>query len=331
MKSLIKISHFFIVICMTISFHLASQKYNAPLNIEIKLPRIKAVDLNNNLDIFVHSKLNEFFSSHQRIFNLIDRSDISKIEEERTIHKANKNNSFQSSAMLGTQIIIESTLKNFKVKIDSACVVTTTDKGSLGSVKFTDKKISNCSLYIMTYTFDIELSSVDVETGTVIETITLQMGSEGTAPYNKGVKDLNLLKNSCINRLHPCFNQLLKESSLFVTKVNIPVIGLFEVNEKKQEAKELLVLGSNRALLPFNLKMDIFYFEDEIIGDETLQRQKVIGTGSLDKSVSGHFILDVSKGEQEIFSKFQGKKNLYCNVGKNMLTKKCLIPLVNNQ
>lgn len=46
----------------------------------------------------------------------------------------------------------------------------------------------------MTYTFDIELSSVDVETGTVIETITLQMGSEGTTPYNKGVKDLNLLK-----------------------------------------------------------------------------------------------------------------------------------------
>jgi len=304
------------------------QKNIAPINIEIKVPRIKAIDLNNNLDIYIHTKLNEFFVGHQHIFNVIDRSEISKIEEERSIHKSKKNTNLVSSTMLGTQVILETTLKNFKQKLDSACVVTTTEKGSLGSIKFVDTKTSSCSLYILTYTFDLEMSSIDVETGSVIETITLNLGSEGSTPYSHGTKDINALKKDCIRRLSPCFNQILKETSLFVTRVNIPILAALETNEKKLETNKLLTIGANQSLMPYNLKMDLLVFDEEKIGDEIIQRQKIIGTGKLENSVGDLFVLDLSNGEKEVYSSLQGKEKLFCRVGKNMLTKTCVNPLV---
>jgi hypothetical protein len=304
------------------------QKNIAPVSIEIKTPRIKAVDLNNNLDLVIQAKLNEFFVEYQHIFNVIDRTEMPMIDEERNIHKSKKNSSLPSSNMIGTQIILETTIKNFKEKIDSACVVTKTDKGSLGKLNIVDTKISNCSLYLMTYTFDLEISAIDVETGSVIETITLNIGSEGSTPYNKGIKDKNELKKDCISRLSPCFKNILKESSLFVTKVNIPILGAYETNETKLEAKKLFTVGANQQLLPYNLKMDIIMFDDEKIGDETIQRQKIIGSGKIVNTLGDLFILNVSDGEKEIYASIQRKDKIFCKVGKNMLQKTCVNPLV---
>lgn len=328
MTSFIPVNSIMLLFFLMCQVTLSGQTNRAPINIEIKVPRIKATDLNNNLDIFVHAKLNEFFVGHQHIFNVIDRTEMSQIEEERSIHKSKNNTNLASSTLLGTQVILESTLKNFNQKIDSACVVTTTDKGSIGKVKMVDTKISNCSLYILTYTFDIEMSAIDVETGSVIETITVNIGSEGKTPYNNGTKDINALKKDCIHNLNPCFNKILKESALFVTRVNIPIAGAYVTNEKKLETDKLLIVGANTSLIPYQLKMDVLVIEEDKIGDETIQRQKIIGSGKIVNSVGDLFVLDVMDGKKEIYKALERKENIFCQVGKNMLTKTCVNPLV---
>lgn len=328
MTSNISLNSLLLFLFLMCQVPLSGQTNIAPVNIEIKVPRIKATDMNNNLDIFMYAKLNEFFVDHQHIFNVIDRTEMSKIDEERSIHKSKNNTNLSSGTMLGTQIILESTLKNFKEKIDSACVVKTIDKGSVGKVKLVDTKITNCSLYILTYTFDIELSAIDVETGSVIETITLNIGSEGKASYNNGSKDMNALKKDCIHNLNPCFNKILKESVLFVTRVNIPIVGNYESNEKKLETDKLLILGANKPLIPYQLKMDVMVIEEEKIGDETVERRKIIGSGKIVNSIGELFVLDIIDGKKEIYSSLERNENIFSQVGKNMLTKTCLNPLV---
>lgn len=312
---------FFIV--LFIQENAGCQKYLAPINIEVKKPKIKITELQNNIDIIVQEKIYEYFTDHQKYFNVLDRRDLSQIDIERKIFKDKTSRNFNSAAMLGTQVIIESSLKNFKEKIDSVCVITKTETGKVGKVVLFEEKKSNCSLFVMTYSFNLELSAIDVESGAVIETINLNISVQGKTGYNGGKKDTDSMRKDCLRRVHNCLYSVLRESSLFITKIYIPVLGLHKIDDKKGEAKELFVLGGLDNLIPYNLSLEIFQFEEEKIEGEILQRQVVIGSGKFESVSNANFVMDVSKGKKEVFESIKAKKPLYIKLGKNMINKSC--------
>lgn len=318
-----KISVYFFLFILCFNMDLYAQKYMAPVNIEIQKPAIKIADLHNNLDIVVYESMTNYFSGHQNLFNLIDRRDMEQIEEERSLFKNKTSGNFQSAAMLGTQIIIESTIKNVREKIDSACVEIQTPTKKVGNVQLYDSKMTECSLYIMTYSYNLELSAIDVETGSVIETISLSVSTQGSTKYVAGKRNKDDMRRDAMRRMHGCIRNVLNESSLFLTKINIPVLGVFKENVKKREAQELLVLGAHSTFVPYGLDMEVFEIIEDKIGSDVIKRQVLIGNGKFVSSTNGHFVLDVSKGKSEIFEKILANTSLYVRLGKNMINKTC--------
>lgn len=115
-----------------------------------------------------------------------------------------------------------------------------------------------------------------------------------------GIKNFeNIIHSMLHEMLYDCFG------------IKFSVVRPLE--EKKDEAKKILVAVGKKHKASKSDRVEVFYMVEETIDDEVLERASVIGEGEIDEIQDENFsTIKVKKGGKEISTALKDNKKLYC-------------------
>ena len=287
-------------------------------SISIAKPKVKATDNLYSLSSIIEGALKETISNCDGYVNLINRNDIEEIEKRRKkIAKRNKGIDLAAGSMKGVDYILESKVSNIKLTRDSITVkkfvgknkATTRSKSATAKKTKGAKELIPKIVYSKHFSFDLDLSIVSVEDGTVLTQFRIKpTGFSYKTDTDIFSIDKKLLSHEAVLDCRDCIVSTVDYMILQALPVQLPVLHIHK--SKKVEAKEIIIKGGKDSPLRLGVKFNILKVYTQEIGGESILRQEKIGEAKSEEVLIGTTRCKVKKGKKEVYAAIESGEKL---------------------
>ena len=273
----------------------SAQQYN----ISVAKPKVKATENQYELRKIIEGSLNEAISKSNGYVTLINRTDIEEIESRRKkIAKRNKDLNLAAGTMKGVDYILNSKASNIKITSDSLVVK-----------KNVSGKLVPKTVYSKHFSFDLDLSFVSVEDGTILaQSRIVPSGFAYQSDVNPKMINKEMLYHEAVLDSRDCLRSLIDYMILQSLPVQIPVLHIHK--SKKKEAKEIIIQGGKNSPIRPGVKFDILKIYMQEIGGQSILRQEKIGEAKFEELLIGTSRCKIKKGGKEVFQAMEAREKI---------------------
>lgn len=245
-----------------------------------------------NEAIIIYDKVRQSFITAKR-FEIVERSEINKIELEREVQKnesfINNNIVAQGNMMAAEQIVT----------------------GHLNNVAYSKVVDEKTGSYYYKCKISFTINVLDVETGMVLHSKTISpTESFASGLLTRGITGVSTPSDALKNTLSRT-DKYINEFILEYFPLKTEIIKIVEV--KKDEAKSLLLNVGSFQGTKKNSEFNVYEISSVEVNGRNITREVLIGKVKI-KEVQGEEIslAEVKKGGVEILSKFSANTQLVC-------------------